>query len=144
MTVKRILKEKGSHTPTVAPEAQIADVIAALEAEGVGALVVSADGQRIDGIISERDVVRGLKSFGPEVLRRTVSDLMTADVVTCTADDRVAGVMALMDDRNIRHVPVVDGGTLAGIVSIRDIIKLRLDEVQAEADAMREYIGGQR
>ena len=69
-----------------------------------------------------------------------VRDLMTTDVITCTASDRVAGVMALMDDRKIGHVPVVDNGKLAGIVSIRDIIKLRLDEVQAEADAMRAYI----
>ncbi len=142
MTVERILKEKGSHVPTVVPEARIADVIAALEAEDVGAVVVSGDGQRIEGIISERDVVRGLQRFGPEVLGHPARDMMTADVVTCTADDRVAGVMALMDARKIRHVPVIDDGKLAGIVSIRDIVKLRLDEVQAEADAMRAYITG--
>jgi CBS domain-containing protein len=105
---------------------------------------VSADGRGVDGIISERDVVRGLQRFGPEVFEHTVRDLMSPDVVTCTADDRVAGVMALMDDRKIRHVPVVDNGKLAGVISIRDIVKLRLDEVQAEADAMREYIGSGR
>jgi CBS domain-containing protein len=142
MTVERILKAKGSHTPTVVPDARIADVITALEAEDVGALVVSADGQRIDGIISERDVVRGLQRFGPEVLNHSVCDLMSSDVVTCMADDRIAGVMAVMDDRKIRHLPVVDDGKLAGVVSIRDIIKHRLDEVQAEADAMRSYIAG--
>lgn len=142
MNVERILNAKGTHAPTVSPEECIADVIAALESEDVGALVVSADGQRVDGIISERDVVRGLQRFGPGVLEHTVRDLMTSNVITCTADDRVAGVMALMDDRKIRHVPVVDDGQLAGIVSIRDVIKLRLDEVQAEADAMRAYIAG--
>ena len=140
MTVKRILQEKGTDARTVAPEANIADVIDALEYEDVGALVVSADGQHIDGIISERDVIRGLQRFGKEVLEHTVRDLMSADVVTCEVLDRVAGVMALMDDRRIRHVPVIDGGKLAGIVSVRDIIKLRLDEVQADAEAMREYI----
>ena len=142
MTVERILKSKGAHAPTVSPEDRIADVIATLETEDVGAVVVSADGRHIDGIISERDVVRGLKRFGSNILDQAVRDLMTADVLTCTASDRVASVMALMDDRRIRHVPVVDDGNLAGIVSIRDIIKLRLEEVQAEVDAMRDYIAG--
>lgn len=140
MTVKRILSVKGLEVPTVMPEVLVIDVIAALEADDVGALVVSNDGVHIDGIISERDVVRGLQSFGPDVLKHTVRDLMTIDVITCTAQDHVAGIMALMDDRQIRHVPVVDGEKLIGIVSIRDIIKLRLDEVQTEADAMRQYI----
>jgi len=140
MTVKRILQEKGTDAPTVAPEAKIADVIEALETEDVGALVVSKDGQHIDGIISERDVIRGLQRFGKDVLEHTVRDLMSPDVVTCGVFDRVAGVMALMDERRIRHVPVIDDGKLAGIVSVRDIIKLRLDEVQADAEAMREYI----
>lgn len=140
MIVERILKEKGRRVPTVTPDARVADVIDALEANDVGALVVSGDGRQIDGIISERDVVRGLQRFGAKVLDHTVSELMTGEVLTCTADDRIAGVMALMDARRIRHVPVVDSDELAGIVSIRDIIKLRLDEVQAEADAMRDYI----
>lgn len=140
MTVERILQAKGTHAPTVAPDAKISTVIAALEAEEVGALVVSADGLHIDGIITERDIVRGLLSLGRNVLDHKVHELMSLDVVTCKANDRVAGVMALMDVRNIRHVPVTDKDKLAGIVSIRDIIKLRLDEVQAEADAMRKYI----
>ena len=142
MTVERILNQKGTHAPFISPGIKIAVAIDALEDEDVGALVVSGDGERIEGIISERDVVRGLQRFGPEVLQHTVGDLMTTDVITCTADDRVAGVMALMDAHQIRHVPVVDDGKLAGIVSIRDIIKLRLDEVQTEADAMRQYITG--
>ena len=128
--------------PTVQPNARIKDVIAALEADDVGALVVSSDDKHIDGIISERDVVRGLQTFGRSVLEHPVNDLMTKDVVVCTADDRVAGVMALMDNNNIRHVPVVKDNKLIGIVSIRDIIKLRLDEVQADANAMQAYISG--
>ena len=141
MNVGQILKNKGSHAATVAPDAKIKDVIAGLEAEDVGALVVSADGQQIEGIISERDVVRGLQSFGASVLDHTVRDLMSSDVVTCTPNDRVSGVMALMNERNIRHVPIVNDGDLAGIVSIRDIIALRLNEAELDAAAMREYIG---
>jgi len=143
LTISKILEFKGLHAPTVLPNARIADVIAALEAEDVGALVVSTDDLHIDGIISERDVVRGLQRFGADVLEHSVRDLMTAEVVTCTADDRISGVMALMDDRKIRHIPVVDDDQkLTGIISIRDIVKLRLDEVQDEADAMRSYISG--
>ena len=141
MTVERILKSKGTYVPVVSPDARITDVITAIESDEVGALVVSADGQSISGIISERDVVLGLQEYGPEVLNKLVGDLMTVDVVTCTADDPISGIMAVMNDLQIRHIPVVDDGLLAGIVSIRDIIKLRLDEVQYEADSMREYIG---
>lgn len=140
MTISRILKSKGTHAAFVSPDAKIADVIAELESEDVGALVISADGQSIDGIISERDIVRGLQEFGHSVLDHEVCDLMTKDVFTCTSSDFIAGIMAAMHDRGIRHVPVVDNGELAGIVSIRDIVKLRLDEVLAEAEAMRAYI----
>lgn len=144
MTVEKILNQKGTHASVVAPDTKVADVIATLESEDVGALVVSANGLTIDGIISERDIVRGLLQHGPSVLDHMVRELMTKDVITCTADDPVAGVMAIMDQHNIRHVPVTDENVLAGIVSIRDINKLRLDEVQAEANAMREYISSGR
>ena len=141
MTVERIMKSKGTYVPTVTPEAKIADVIDALEADDVGALVVSTDGDRIDGIISERDVVRGLQRFGPKVLDHSVGELMTVDVVTCTAKDPVVGIMAVMDNRGIRHLPVTANDKLSGIVTILDIVKLRLGELQQEANAMREYIG---
>ena len=140
MSVERILRDKGTYAPTISPDAKVVDVIASLESDDVGALVVSTDGLTIDGIISERDIVRGLQAFGPDVLSHPVRDLMTANVVTCTADDRIAGVMALMQDRRIRHVPVTDDGKLAGIISIHDVVKLRLDEVQADAKAMHGYI----
>ena len=142
MTVRRILKRKGNYAATVPPDARIVDIIDALEAEDVGALVVSADGEHIDGIISERDVVRGLQRHGPEILQRPVKKHMTTKVVTCTDQDRVVGIMALMSSNQIRHVPVTDGGKLAGIVSIQDIIELRLNELQSEAESMRAYIGG--
>ena len=141
MTVEQIIKDKGTYVTTVSPDAKVVDVIDALEADDVGALVVSVDGDRIDGIISERDVVRGLQRFGPAVLDHLVGELMTTDVITCTADDPVVGVMAMMNEQAIRHLPVIDHEKLAGIVNVGDIIKLRLGEVEGEAKAMREYIG---
>lgn len=140
MTVQRILNIKGTAVPTILPDATIVNVIARLEAEGSGVLVISSDGKAIEGIISERDIVRGLHQFGTDAMAKKVTELMTEKVLTCEAKDRVAGVMAMMGEMQIRHVPVVHHGNLAGMVSMRDIIKLRLDEVQAEADAMRTYI----
>ena len=142
MMIEHILRAKGHFVPTVHPNAQIKDVIEALESDDVGALVVSSDDHHIDGIISERDVVRGLQSYGVAVLDHPVKDLMTKEVIVCTSDDRVAGVMAMMDENNIRHVPVTKANKLIGIVSIRDIIKHRLGEVQADAEAMQAYISG--
>ncbi len=135
MTVQRILNSKGTAVPTILPDATIVDVIARLEEEDSGALVISSDGKAIEGIISERDVVRGLRKFGTDAMAKKVTELMTEKVITCNDNDRVAGVMAMMDDKKIRHLPVVIHGNLAGMISIRDIIKLRLDEVQAEAEA---------
>ncbi len=142
MTVERILLEKGRGAASVSPGASIADVIEALESNDVGAVVVSRDGSHVDGIISERDIVRALRRQGTKILDQAVENLMTRDVITCTAGDRVASVMAIMNSKGIRHVPVVDDGNLAGMVSIRDIVALRLAEVQSEADAMRLYIAG--
>ncbi len=142
MTIRAILKTKGAAVPTVASGVNIRDVLQRLEEEDVGALVVTDDGERIKGIVSERDIVRGLRLTGDDVLDADVEDLMTTDVVTCKADDKIAAVMAMMLANRIRHVPVVDGKTLAGFISVRDIIKQRLDEVQADADAMQKYISG--
>ncbi|MBC8339498.1 MAG: CBS domain-containing protein, partial [Alphaproteobacteria bacterium] len=114
MTVQRILKQKGTYSPVVNPTIKIIDVVNKLEAEEMGALIVSTDGKKIDGIISERDVVLGIAQFGAKVLEKTVGDLMTKDVATYTAGDPVAGVMALMAEKRIRHVAVIGDGELAG------------------------------
>lgn len=140
MIIERILNEKDAHLPVISPMAKISEMVEALNNEEVGALVVSTDGKTIEGIISERDVIQGLLRFGKETLEKSVRDLMTTDVITCTTDDRIVGVMALMAEKHIRHVPVTDNGELIGIIGIRDIIQLRLKEVQAEADAIRDYI----
>ncbi len=143
MTVQRILdaQPKGT-TRHIAPDAAIAQLLQFPELEDTGALVVSSDGRMVEGIISERDIVRGLKRIGPELMSKPVRDLMTAKVLTCTPDDRAASIMALMVSRHVRHLPVVTGGKLVGMVSIHDLLHLRLEEVRSEAEAMQKYITG--
>jgi len=140
MNVEAILRNKGRSVTTVAPDARIATAVALLRQHGVGALVVSHDGTALDGIISERDVVTALADHGAATLELTVADLMSRQVITCRREDSVADLAALMTERRIRHLPVVDRGTLAGIVSIGDVVKHRMDEVEGEASSMREFI----
>ena len=140
MQVREILSHKGTRVVTIRPDATVATAVHRLGLERVGALVVSEDGTMIAGIISERDVVRGLAEDGAAILGidRRVGDLMTRHVVTCHPDDQVKTVMAEMTRRRIRHVPVVDGGRLVGIVSIGDIVKSRLEEMELETLVLRD------
>lgn len=140
MTVQRILDTKGKGAAHIAPDATIADVLQSLESQNVDALVVSSDGSRVDGIISEHDVVRGLKKFGSDLLVKTVRELMTAKVITCTPGDPVERIAAVMVSKHVRHLPVLTNNKLVGIVSIRDLLRLHLEAVQFDADAMRRYI----
>ena len=141
MTVQRILNSQQDFTAAyIAPDAVITDVLHSLAFKDVGALVVSSDGSRVEGIISERDIVRSLRTLGPDLLSKRVRDLMTADVITCVPEDRAAGILALMVSKHVRHLPIVKDGKLVGMVSIRDLLKLRLDEVLSEAEAMREGV----
>lgn len=143
MTVQRILNAKGGGAAvSISPDASLEEALDQLAAENVGALVVSSDGRKVEGIVSERDIVRALGREGADLLRRRVRDLMTEDVITCVAEDRAAGIMALMISKHLRHIPVVKEGELVTMVSIRDLLQLRLDEVRSEADAMRSYITG--
>ena len=143
MTVQRILdSQQGVEPAHISPDAEIAEVLNSLAFKKVGALIVSSDGIRVDGIISERDIVRGLQSIGPDLLKKRVRDLMTKEVVTCVPEDRAAGIMAVMVSKHLRHVPVLKDGRFVSMVSIRDLLQLRLDEVRSEADAMRSYIAG--
>ena len=140
MTVQRILNSQGGGSAaSIVPDAGINDLLAS---ENVGALVVSSDGKSVEGIISERDIVRALRSVGSDLLGKRVRDVMTEDVVTCVAEDRAAGIMAVMVSKHLRHIPVVRSGELVSMVSIRDLLQLRLEEVKSEADAMRGYITG--
>lgn len=140
MNVETILAGKGRDVLTIAPDATIADAVRMLETRRVGAVVVSADGKAVGGILSERDIVHGLAKYGAVLLERRVGDLMTSDVETCAGGDTDREVLALMTERRFRHLPVVEDGALVGIVSIGDVVKSRLDGIAGEAEAMRDYI----
>ncbi len=143
MNVQSILNIKGSSVATIPPSSTLADATASLRDHGVGALVVSTDGSSIDGILSERDVVRALAGHGASTLGRPVSSAMSDHVVTCAMADSVDELMAMMTDRRIRHLPVVDdAGALAGIVSIGDVVKWRLGHLEQENDQLYDYIQG--
>ncbi len=140
MQVADILARKGSDVVTVPPDATVREVVAKLKEVGVGALVVSADGTSIAGIVSERDIVRRLDSDGADLLDLVVSEIMTSEVVTCGLPDRADGLLSMMTGRRIRHLPVVENDALTGIISIGDVVKSRLDELVEEAKALEGYI----
>ena len=142
MKVQAMLATKGKKVVTTRPDATIATVVHLLKLEGIGALVVSQDGSRLDGIISERDIVRGLVTDGPELLQMKVSDLMTTTVKTCSPEANIKEIMAEMTRSRIRHLPVVVGHELRGIISIGDVVKNRLDELETETNVLRDYIVG--
>ena len=138
MNVEGILRSKGATVVTIKPDATIADLVHGLREDRIGAMVVSEDGRSVLGIISERDVVRGLAERGPRILDVQVSELMTRDVVSCAPRDTVKQVMAEMTRRRIRHLPVIAEGVLCGIVSIGDVVKNRLEEMETETNVLRE------
>jgi CBS domain-containing protein len=142
MNVESILRQKGRTASTVAPQATIAEAAELLRRHGIGALIVSRDGARVDGILSERDIVHGLAERGALLLDAKVEELMTRRVFTCTPRDSVGDLMAMMTERRIRHIPVLRDGTLAGIISIGDVVKYRLDEMEYEASSLRSFIVG--
>lgn len=141
MNVQSILAAKGREVATISQTATLADAVRQLRDHGVGALVVSGDGSAIEGIVSERDVVRSLAAHGASALGRSVGSVMSTEVVTCSENDIVERLMTLMTEGRMRHLPVVDEeGMLAGIVSIGDVVKNRLGELESENHALFEYI----
>jgi CBS domain-containing protein len=143
MNVQSIIGSKGTTVATIEQVATLADAVARLEEHGIGALVVSGDGRAIEGIVSERDVVRAAARSGVDSFRATVGSVMSTDVITCALGDGVDRLMSLMTERRIRHLPVVDDrGHLAGIVSIGDVVKARLTELEQENQALSQYISG--
>ncbi len=139
MLVDQILDAKGRDVATLAPDATIADAVAALAEHNVGAMVVSSDDTTVAGILSERDVVRGLAG-GPDVLQRAVRDLMVTDVATCTGRSDTEELMSSMTSGRFRHMPVLADGKLAGIISIGDVVKARIDELATETQQLVGYI----
>ncbi len=140
MRVRDVLSRKGAAVATISAASRVAEVAAALAEHRVGALVVSDDGSGIDGIISERDLVRGLATYGAELLNMPVGELMTADVHTCGLADEVSELARTMTEKRFRHMPVVVDGVLSGIVTIGDIVKIRLDELETEHEQLVGYI----
>jgi CBS domain-containing protein len=138
MKVLSILKAKGESVVTTPPDAAISTIVWELRLKGIGAVVVSQDGTTVLGMISERDIVHGLAEHGPRLLGMRASQVMAETVITCTPEDSITNVMAQMTRHRVRQVPVVEGGKLRGIVSIGDVVKHRLDELELEANVLRE------
>jgi CBS domain-containing protein len=140
MRIGEIIKAKPRHdVVTISPDAGVRELLAMLAEHNIGALIVSSDGRSLDGIVSERDVVRRLHSDGT-VINNVVSAIMTDVVETCTPDDDLDDVMQTMTERRFRHIPVVQGGDLVGIISIGDVVKYKIDQLQFERDQLDGYI----
>ena len=142
MKVSNLLATKGREVSTISQERSVTDAIALLKERGIGALVVTGQQAPLVGILSERDVVRALAVSGEKALKLKVSQLMSHDVVTCSESTELNELMTTMTDRRIRHVPVVDDGHLVGLVSIGDIVKARLDELEHEKKDLLDYVSG--
>ena len=139
MTIAAVLRDKGSSVETIGADAALFDAVRVLGAKRIGALPV-VDAGRITGIISERDVIYCLRDHGAEALDWQVGRVMSSPAITASADTDVLAALALMTQRRIRHLPVVDAGEIRGIVSIGDLVKHRMERIEAEAEAMRAYI----
>lgn len=142
MFVQQILASKGNDIVTIGPSAKLGDVVILMSKERIGALVVLDDDAHIAGIVSERDVTRGLAEHGADILNMTADKIMTSEVISCRPDDGVDKLMQKMTAGRFRHLPVLDKGKMVGIVSIGDIVKFRLEELEAEASMLQDYIAG--
>jgi|SRR5690606_13187284 CBS domain-containing protein len=140
MLIRTILRGKGNDVTTVAPDATVRELLAKLAEHNIGAVVVSADGVTIDGIVSERDVVRRLHDRGAGILSEPVSSIMTSEVRTVAPDDRVDELRRTMTTHRVRHMPVVENGRLAGIVSIGDVVKSAIEELETEKASLVDYL----
>lgn len=140
MTVSIILATKGREVVSIEPNTTLKSAVSLLAEKRIGAVVILGAGRRIAGILSERDIVRALAERGADALAEPVSQTMTRKVSTCTENETVASIMERMTDGKFRHMPVVDQGRLVGIISIGDVVKYRLHEMERDSAAMRDYI----
>jgi CBS domain-containing protein len=140
MRISDVLRTKGTQVVTVTPDTTVRQLLAVLAEHRIGAVIVSGDGQTVEGIASERDIVRALASRGAAVMSEPVTAIFTAEVRTVTPETSVEEVMRLMTELRVRHAPVLVDGALAGIVSIGDVVKNRMDELETERTALSEYI----
>lgn len=139
MKISDILRHKGTNVITISPSDTVATLLASLAEHNLGALLV-VDGDTVAGIVSERDVVRAAAREGAEVLDTSVAQLMTTSVVSCASEDEVASIAATMTERRIRHMPVIDDDTLAGIVSIGDVVSSQIRQLEHEREHLEQYI----
>jgi len=140
MTVKAILSRKGRDVSTITPTASLSEAVRLLAQRRIGAVVVTGPDNRVAGILSERDIVRAISDRGPAALDENVAAVMTRKVSTCAESETVAVLMEKMTAGKFRHLPVVEQGRLVGIISIGDVVKLRVEEIESETEALREYI----
>lgn len=140
MTVRKILNLKGSDVVTIAPEKKLLDAIALLAKHRIGALIVTGKKNEVLGILSERDIVHLLSNKDSNRFEKPVSSAMTSAVKTCNPGDPIQHIMQVMTTGRFRHMPVVENGTLAGVISIGDVVKLRLEEMERESEHLKEYI----
>ena len=142
MHVRAILDEKGRNVLTIRPDATLQDAVRALHENRIGALVVLGVNEQIRGILSERDIINAVARHGAAALGKTVSTVMTSNVHRCTEDTTIDALMSLMSEKRCRHIPVEVSGKLAGMVSIGDVVKSRIREIELEADEIKAYIAG--
>ena len=143
MLIQQIMSTKSTDSViTIEPQARVCDALQVLAARRIGTVVVSVDGKKADGILSERDIVRGLGTRGPGCMDDKVADLMTRQVVTCTKTDNAVDVLRKMADGRFRHMPIVEDGDLIGLISLGDVIKARLGELAMEKESLEEMIKG--
>ena len=142
MSVRLLLKGKGSFVPVIRSDLSLNDVINQLDVDKVGALVVTDDHSRILGIITERDIARGLKNHGRNVVDKPLRDLMTRDVISVDMNESLTKVLGLMDHYQIHYLPVTERGVLSGIINMLDLVKYRLAEIEMEAKALKDYVAG--
>ena len=142
MTVRSLLDKKGRFVSLAPSTARVQDIVDQLERDDVAAVVITGDGKEIEGIVSARVIARGLKQFGRDVVDRPVGDLMTREVATCDIGEPLSRIYELMDEHQVRHIPITDDGALCGIINTLDVVKHRLAEIDAEAAALKDYISG--
>ena len=140
MQVSAILKSKGPSVATIGADETVAAAVAELARRNVGALVVSSDGRSVDGIISERDITRALDGVGGAILDKPIRMIMSSSVQTVSPDEEVEALAVLMTERRVRHLPVLSDGVLVGIVSIGDVVKSRIEELEQDREALFKYI----
>jgi CBS domain-containing protein len=140
MNVAALLAQKGSSVATAAPGDPVRAAVTTLVQRRIGALVVTSDGRAVEGIVSERDIVRGLDRSGAGLLDGTVRSIMSTEVRTCSPEDDLASLMEIMTAHRVRHLPVVSDGVLGGIVSIGDVVKARVDDLEVEARVLDDFI----